>query len=145
MVELNADIIGFLIGEPGDVVAGVIKEMCAKDPKSRTVEEEGRKLVQLTEYEYRVVNGAHYRNIRNEESRREYQRIKQAEYRKRRKSVKLDAQKSGARQAIADGLNEATGVQDNGQSLNYTRQADIEHRKKLGLPVVDENGTGRFG
>jgi hypothetical protein len=80
-VELNTEIIGFLIGEQAEVVAAQIVKMCAPDPKSRTRDEQGRKLVNISEYTYRVVNGAHYREIRNEQDRREYNRRKQAEYR----------------------------------------------------------------
>lgn len=84
IVELNPDIVAFLIGEDSEVVARVIAKMCRPDPASRTKDKEGRKLIKLSEYSYAVVNGAYYRSIRNEAERREYQRIKQAEYRKKK-------------------------------------------------------------
>lgn len=84
-VELNPDIVAFLIGEEADVVRGVVARMCGPDPKSRSKDAEGRKLVQVAEYTYQVVNGDYYRKIRNEEERREYQRVKQAGYREARK------------------------------------------------------------
>lgn len=84
-VELNPEIVAFLIGEETGVVLDQIKKMLAPDPKSRTKDEEGRKLIKVGEYTYRVVNGDMYRKIRNEQERREYQRIKQAEYRARKK------------------------------------------------------------
>lgn len=88
-VELNPEIVAFLIGEDHDVVRGVVSKMCSPDPKSRSKEEEGRKLVQVSEYTYRVVNGDYYRKIRNEQERREYQRVKQSDYRARKKGNPL--------------------------------------------------------
>lgn len=87
IVELNPEIIGFLIGEDAGVVAAKVAEMCEPDPRSRTTTEGGRKLVKIGEYSYRVVNGAHYRALRNEDERREYQRIKQTEYRMKRRKA----------------------------------------------------------
>ena len=96
LVELNPQIIAFLLGEKEEVVVSKITEMCEPDPKSRTpdlVDEhyyrnmadlDGRKLVKRGEYTYLVVNGLAWRKIRNDEERNEYQRIKQAEYRQRK-------------------------------------------------------------
>lgn len=81
VVELNPEILAFLIGEKQEVVDRVILEFQQPDPKSRTPDEEGRKLVSIGGYEYRVVNGAYYRGLRTAEERREYNREKQAEYR----------------------------------------------------------------
>ncbi len=80
-VQINPEIVAFLIGEKVEVVEGVLAKLCSPDAKSRTQTEEGRRLVKVAEYLYRVVNGDYYRSIRNEEDRREYQRVKQAEYR----------------------------------------------------------------
>lgn len=86
-VELNPSIMGFLIGEEESVVAEQLRKMCAPDLKSRSKKEDGKKLVKVSEYTYRVVNGDYYRKIRNEQERREYQRKKQAEYRKKGKAL----------------------------------------------------------
>lgn len=99
-VEINPEVIAFLIGEPESVVKEKIALMCAPDPKSRSKEEEGRKLRSLGEYTYLVINGAAYNKIRNDVERREYNRVKQAEHRARDKEekekIKLDnAQTSG--------------------------------------------------
>lgn len=73
-VELNPKLIGFVLGEPEEVVSNAITEMCDPDPQSRTPDQEGRKLVKVGEYAYQVVNGAKYRLIRDEETRREQNR-----------------------------------------------------------------------
>lgn len=91
-VDLNPGIIAFLIGMDEEVVAEKIAAMCQPDPKSRTKDEDGKKLVKISEYTYRVVNGDYYRSIRNEHDRREYQRIKQAQYRKKKKSQPLNGE-----------------------------------------------------
>jgi hypothetical protein len=49
-VELNPGIIGFLIGMPEAAVLAKIEQMCQPDAKSRTKDEEGRKLVKVAEY-----------------------------------------------------------------------------------------------
>jgi hypothetical protein len=94
-VELNPGIIAFLIGMKESVVEDKIKQMCEPDLKSRTRDEDGKKLVKLSVYVYRVVNGDYYRKIRNEQERREYQRIKQSEYRKKKiqKSMPVKGEK----------------------------------------------------
>jgi hypothetical protein len=73
-VELNPQIIAFVLGEKVEVVEEVLGRMQEPDSRSRSQEEGGRKLVKLGEYAYRVVNGMKYRSIRNEEARRNYQR-----------------------------------------------------------------------
>lgn len=80
-VELNPAIIGFLLGEPVETVERVLREMQEPDLKSRTQDEQGRKLVPLGGYSYRVVNGAKYRAMRDQAARREQNRRAQAVFR----------------------------------------------------------------
>jgi uncharacterized phage protein (TIGR02220 family) len=74
IVELNSKLLAFILGEEEDNVKKAIEHLCSPDTKSRSREFEGRKLLQEGEYSYRVVNGAHYHNIRNNEERRAYWR-----------------------------------------------------------------------
>lgn len=83
-VELNHKLLAFILGEKESVVEKVIEELCSPDPQSRSKEEQGRRLIKLSEFDYRVVNGEQYRSIRSAEDRREYQRKKQKEYRVKR-------------------------------------------------------------
>lgn len=76
-VEMNPKILATVIGETEKDIAEQIAEFCGPDPASRSQDEEGRKLVQLSPYMYRVVNGAHYDKIRKEDERREYNRERQ--------------------------------------------------------------------
>lgn len=91
--------------------AGVSLEECARalevlkspDPYSRSRDFEGRR-VEGVDGGWLVLNGAKYRQKLGPEERREYKRVKQAEYRKRKKAVIRDAKCDGAQQAIAEGL-----------------------------------------
>lgn len=96
-VELNAEIIAFLIGEREDVVRGVIDEMCQPDPKSRSQELDGRKLVSLGGFAYKVVNGAEYKAIRDEEDRREQNRINQKRHREKIRKLESPDKKPRAK------------------------------------------------
>lgn len=56
--------------------------LLAPDPNSNSLEEEGRRIVSSdTERGYRIVNYVTYRNTRDEDSRREYQRNYRSKYR----------------------------------------------------------------
>jgi hypothetical protein len=117
-VELNTEIIGFLIGENVEVVEQQIARMCNPDPKSRTKDEEGRKLVKIGEYLFRVVNGAKYRAIRNAEKRKEQVREAQQRYRSKRavphgtqlkgEAAFLKAEQAGATDAQKDNISDSS-------------------------------------
>lgn len=117
IVELNPKLIAFALsenkieGEREEDVAAVIERMCRPDKSSRTNREEGRKLVCLGGYQYRVVNGMMYRRIRNQEERKRQNR--EAQERHRQKILKrslpaknevtyLKALKAGASQEELD-------------------------------------------
>lgn len=87
VVELNPRLLAMILGESEADVRRVIDEFCEPDELSRSKAEGGRKLVKIDEYGYRVVNGTMYREMRDAEERREYQRVKQAEYRAKKKEM----------------------------------------------------------
>jgi len=92
-IELNPKLLAFTLAGTRsgaeEEVREAIEFLCAVDPESRSRAEDGRRMVKEGEFQYRVVNWEIYQGIRNEEQRREYNRIKQAEYRqnKRRRNV----------------------------------------------------------
>ena len=62
---------------PLEIIERGIGELVKPDHESRTPTEEGRRLVPLAEgrsWGWRVVNYAHYRELKREEDRREYHR-----------------------------------------------------------------------
>lgn len=73
-VDLNPKLLAFILGEKEEDVEKAIEKLCSPDPESRSREEEGRRLVRMSQFSYRVVNGAKYRAIRDEERRRETDR-----------------------------------------------------------------------
>lgn len=88
-VELNPRLLAMILGEPEGIVAAAIAFLCEPDQNSRTEGEDGRRLVRLGQFDYRVVNGAKYRAIRDEETRREQNRLaKQRERAGKPKSAK---------------------------------------------------------
>ena len=84
--ELNEEELCDCIGEVTLVdIRAVIEKLCAPDPRSRTPDEEGRRLVKVGQFSYRVVNGAHYQKLIDDESRRAYWRLKKKEERQEKK------------------------------------------------------------
>jgi hypothetical protein len=131
VVELNPVYLGAVIGEKAEVVGGVIEDMCSPDGRSRSQVEEGRKLVALGVYDYRVVNGGRYRAIRNAEDRREYQRQKQAEYRARKKG---DGVKAGT--PAAEATAQKAAVAEAGQVVELPRAGEVERDAAVTMTVV---------
>ncbi len=74
-VDLNPELLAFVLGEESEVIQKVIEKLCSPDPKSRTPAEDGRRLIKLGQFTYQVVNGAKYIALRNEEDRRRSNRI----------------------------------------------------------------------
>jgi len=87
-VELNTVLLATIFGESKESIQAAIDFLCAPDPDSRTKTEDGRRLVQVGTFAYRVVNGVAYDKIRNEEDRREQNRIAQAKHRALKKPRK---------------------------------------------------------
>jgi uncharacterized phage protein (TIGR02220 family) len=82
-VELNPKLLAFILGEDQAKIEAAIQDFCAPDPTSRTKDAEGRKLIKVGEFDYRVVNGAKYHDIKSEDDRRRYNRFKKRESRER--------------------------------------------------------------
>ena len=83
-VEVNAEIVGFLLGESAEDVGKTIEGFCEPDPHSRSEEKEGRKLIKTGQYSYEVVNGAKYDRMRRECDRREATRLRVSRWRKKK-------------------------------------------------------------
>lgn len=86
VVSLNSRLLAPILGESIDAVQDAIDWLCSPDPESRTKAEDGKRLVRLGQFDYRVVNGAYYRELRDEEKRREQLRIAQQKFRDKQKA-----------------------------------------------------------
>ena len=127
VVTLNARKLADTLGEEVADVESAIEFLCRPDERSTTKEDEGRRLVKLGEFEYRVVNGAKYRAIRDEEERRRQSREAQRRLRARgantlKKRIFPPAGTPAAEAAAQ-------------------KWAEIEAREPNELPVVPETGV----
>lgn len=88
-VELNPKLLAFVLdgGREGSerLVEEAIEYLLRPDPKSRSSEKDGRRLVKEGQFQYRMVNWADYEGIKSIADLREYNRRKQAEYRERKR------------------------------------------------------------
>ncbi len=84
-VELNPVVLAALIGESVESIREAIDFLCSPDPNSRSIEEEGRRLVKEGSFLYRVVNGKKYKEMRDEDERREYMKFYMRDVREKEK------------------------------------------------------------
>lgn len=86
-VNLNADLLAAVLGQvkPSEIQAA-IQFLLSPDPASQSKAEGGRRLLQIGQFEYVVVNGWHYTQIRGVESRRESNRLAQSRWRQKQRS-----------------------------------------------------------
>lgn len=80
-VRLNPKLLAAIIGESEKDMDKAIHYLCRPDPQSTTKIKDGRRLVKIGEFDYQVVNGAKYRAIRDQETRREQNRQAQRKHR----------------------------------------------------------------
>lgn len=88
IVDMTPQAIAARCGYPLDIVLRGIAELEKPDPKSRTPDDEGRRITRLEDtrdWGWRITNYEKYDKIRTAEERREYFRQKKAEYRARDK------------------------------------------------------------
>jgi len=83
IVEINPNLIAATIGCPVSEVDDAIEKLCQPDTKSRTKDEDGKRLIKIGEFAYHVVTHKKYREMRTNEDRREYFR----EYRRKKRGV----------------------------------------------------------
>lgn len=83
-VELNPAMLAGVIGMSPERAQAAIDFLCAPDPNSRSKVAEGRRLIREGQFAYHVPNHETYRSVKNEDDRREYNRIKKAEERARK-------------------------------------------------------------
>ena len=112
-VELNTKLLAAIFGEGEETIQKAIDYLCGPDPSSRTPDEDGRRLAKVGQFAYRVVNGVLYDKLRNEEDRREQNRIAQQRHRQKKpaKSARqIKAENDGRETRFV----EAAGRGDNG-------------------------------
>lgn len=91
IVDMTADAISRRTSIPLEIIELGISELMRPDPKSRTPDEEGRRIVLVDDHRdwgWQIVNHAKYQAMRNAAERREYLRVAQAD---RRARIKAEA------------------------------------------------------
>ncbi len=102
-IELNPKKVADALGEDADSVEKVITAFCEADKESRSKRKEGAKLVREGQYQYTVVNGALYNEIRKREERREQNRIAQQRFREKKQGFNVEGQNVVRAAAKLDG------------------------------------------
>ena len=74
VVELNPRRMADQIGTTVEAIKAAIESLCEPDPDSRNSDQDGRRLVPMGGLQYRVVSFKKYREMRDADQRREYQR-----------------------------------------------------------------------
>lgn len=88
-VELNPRLLAGILGDDVETIRSAIEFLCQPDPESRSIAEEGRRLVQAGTFMYEVVNYVEYARLTSAETVKMYNRINKAEYRARRRAREL--------------------------------------------------------
>lgn len=144
-VELNPKLLAAILGEEEGEVARTVQRLCEPDPESRSKEEDGRRLIRLGQYAYKVVNGTKYRWMANEEARREVDRT--------RKAAQRAKKKGGAGKTAAERLREKAmreGDLDTVTALDRMEGQPVEgqgeqRETRAGGEVLEPNGEPGLG
>lgn len=99
-LEINPVLLSAIIGCEKEAIEGALFDMQQPDPESRNKNYDGRKLVKEGQFQYFVPSHDYYRKMRDEDDRREYNRIKQREHRERKKAEAARALAAGVRAGV---------------------------------------------
>jgi hypothetical protein len=106
VVDMTADAITRETTIPIEIITTGIEALEKPDPQSRSPDEEGRRIVRLREnsnWGWRIVNYQHYRRIKSEEERAEYQaQYYQRVTKPKRQGVSTDSIRSRHAEVEAD-------------------------------------------
>lgn len=122
-VRLNPKVLATIIGETEEDITKAIEKLCSKDENSTTSTSDGRRLIRLAEFDYQVVNGEKYMDLRKTEKRRE--QVREAAVRYRIKKKNPDGRLPGESAAVR--------ADENGSS-----QAQVDHITTDALQIEDE-------
>lgn len=139
-VELNPRLLAAILGESIDSVTKAIEILSAPDPESRSKTHEGRRLVREGQFQYFLPTWESYREIRKEDDRREYNRLKKREERERRRNVKNVNDKSDSQQKSAMSAN--TEAESEAESEASPKSPSPKQSKST--EKAQKNSGGRF-
>jgi len=99
-VRLNPQVLATIFGEPTEKIEEGIKVLTSPDPATNLPDEEGRRLVQIGPFDYRVVNAAHYQNKRDEAEQREKTKERVAQWRAAQKAEECSTGNNGTKREL---------------------------------------------
>jgi hypothetical protein len=152
-VDLNPVLLSAILGEKAEVIERVIEKLCEPDARSRTPDEEGRRLVKVGTFSYRVVNGAKYIAIRNADQKRASDRERQRKKRAKGNGAPLPGERAfeqavergdeaGAQQILESHVPHGTlERKSDGKRIMPVREAGEAGGKEL--PGVPRQGAER--
>jgi hypothetical protein len=85
-VEINPRALANTLGSTVKEIESALDKLTSPDAESRHKEHEGRRLLREGQFQYFVPSWATYQQLRNEDERREYNRVKQAEVRAKKRA-----------------------------------------------------------
>lgn len=100
-VDMTPEALSARTSIPLEIITTGIAELEQPDPKSRTPDEDGRRIVRLDpsrDWGWRITNYLAYRAIRSAEERREYMR----QYQRDRRSARASTVSTGRKQVLAN-------------------------------------------
>lgn len=124
-VDLNVKVMAAIFGEQEEYVQNAIDYLCSPDPLTTTPGEDGRRLIKIGSFTYKVVNGAHYDKIRNEEDRREQNRLNQERFRRKHQNKKLGESDNPSSSAYKSLENAACEADRNGDCKTFNQTSEI--------------------
>ncbi len=147
VLEINPKMLAFTLGGKESEIEEALEYLQQPDPESRSKLEDGRRIIREGQFQYRLVNWEYYQQIRNEDDRREYNRLKQAEYRARKKGLPGTPEKmkerdarhraeSAAARADTRGIE---GLYDGEPDADEIRLAHKEKAEELESQSLDDN------
>lgn len=116
IVELNPVLLSALIGESVEKIKEAIQYLSSPDEMSRTPDDEGRRLVQVDQFLYRVPTWQKYRNMRNDEERRQYFAEAKRRQRQREKAENPEKLSNAMSKTVKDMSNMSTQAEAEAES-----------------------------
>lgn len=147
VVDMTSEAISRRTTIPFDIISTGIKALEQPDVASRSPDEEGRRIVRLSdgrEWGWRIVNYIHYRNIRSQEERREYMRNYQRKRRSKDKDVNSyvnnvsNVNQSSKQYAEAEAITTLSGKPD----ISLDKKNNFQKEAKETLLFLNEK-TGK--
>jgi hypothetical protein len=125
-VEINAKLLAAMLGGSVEDVQSAINYLSEPDLSSRNPADEGRRIVRESQFMYRIVSYGQYRNIRDMETKREYDR----NYRRSERARKMSS-------------DEPTTLHESSDESMKSPQAEVEEEANRKNTLVDSSESTR--